>query len=380
VLVGEQGLGAAVQGFVPAPPEASYEQLADYIDEAFATLAARAAARVGSRDPAMALRMLEDQTLAAPPVRDDDAGEVSYWTRILELAALAGELLRTRFGGRWVQTASAALPFAFQLGGGAGGIAEVYPTNRAHKLVDDGTSESLFKLVAAAEEMVRRPPDAATGRLMPSLRTRDSVELDECVWQPLVEDTAPADVPIVVVGVDGEITFAIMRREAIEQTVDDALAAALGNLADEPVEREVIALGDQRVVVVTGSFYAAEKILDRAFMQALQAELGGRALAAATPARGELVVCADVATPARLARFVAFARGRYESFVSQQLSPRVLLVEDGRVVGCAEPAPAADPDSLRAQTEPAIPGARAAAAGETSGGKPGFWRRLFGRK
>jgi hypothetical protein len=376
---------------------ARQDDLSEDIDVAFRGLAKRAQTATGSRDPAMALRMLEDQTLASPPVRDDD--EPAYWTRILELAALAGELLRSKFGGRWVQSASAALPYSFQLERRAGrseGIAEVYPTNRAQKIVDEAATghgaESLFKLVMAAEEILARPPDAATGRLMPSLRLRDSVELDECVWHPLFgvaslsrgdsaaewrcgdEDVqaAPSDVPIVVVGVDGESTFAMMRREAIAQSVETALQTALANLADEEVERETITLGDQRIIVVTGSFYAAEKLLDRGFLQQLQGELGGELLAVATPARGELIVCADIGQPARLARFVAFARARFDSFVSAQLSPRVLLARDGLVVASAEP-PEPERDQLRAATEPASPGARAAAA------KPGFWRRLFGR-
>src|SRR5262249_41318646 len=41
-------------------------------DRCMVALAKRAATRVGSRDLAMALRMLEDQTLANPPEREDD--------------------------------------------------------------------------------------------------------------------------------------------------------------------------------------------------------------------------------------------------------------------------------------------------------------------
>src|SRR5512147_1858737 len=49
-----------------APSEAAVAEIAD---RAFAALARRAANRVGSRDLAIALRMLEDQTFADPPVR-----------------------------------------------------------------------------------------------------------------------------------------------------------------------------------------------------------------------------------------------------------------------------------------------------------------------
>src|SRR5690606_33376054 len=79
----------------------SEQAAGELADRSFAALAERVKARVGSRDVAIALRMLEDQTFADPPKRDD---EPAYWQRVLELAALAGELLRAKYSGRWVQT------------------------------------------------------------------------------------------------------------------------------------------------------------------------------------------------------------------------------------------------------------------------------------
>ncbi len=73
-----------------AAPDSDIGALAD---RAFAELARRVAVRTGTRDLAIALRMLEDQTIAAPPARDD---ELAFWSRVLELAALAGELLRAK--------------------------------------------------------------------------------------------------------------------------------------------------------------------------------------------------------------------------------------------------------------------------------------------
>ncbi len=334
----------------PAPDPAAVATLAD---AAFRALAARASARIGSRDPAMALTMLEAQTRAAPIARRDD--ETAYWTRVLELAALVGELMRTRLGGRWVETTQSVVPFAFQLDSASAGIAEMFPTNRAQRFLEEG-GESLLKLVAAAEETVRRPPDATTDWLMPSLRTRASIALDEVAWRPLLGEGAPADVPVVVCGVDGEVTFGMMRRESLgARSVDEALDVAIANLADEPAEREAIVFGDMRVIAVTGGFYAAEKLLDRALMRALHDELGAPALAAAVPARGELLVSGDADHPARLARFCAFARLRFDEAGSRQITLRVLRVEDGEVVSCL---PEAEPESepeLRAQTEPAAP-------------------------
>ncbi len=338
-------------------------------DRCFAALAHRVKSRIGSRDIAIALRMLEDQTFADPPARDDEA---AYWQRVLELAALAGELLRAKYPGRWVQTDRALVPFGFQVQSGA---AVMFPTNRAQRVIEDGPDESLFKLLLAAEETVQRPTDAATGRLMPSLRHRGDIELDEVVWRPLVDDQGPLDLPVIVCGIDGESTFGMIRREAMSKSVDDAFDEALFNLADEEVQCEEIEIAGLTVIMVSGNFYAAEKLLDREFMQSLHEALDSELLAASTPARGCLLVTADYHDNASLARFSAVARARHEDGGGRAISPAVVLVERGRVAGYVRGP--GDPDRTDAVTDTAT--ARADTVPSTPK-RAGIWRRLLGRK
>ena len=303
-------------------------------DRAFAKLARRTATRVGTRDLAMALRMLEDQTWTAPPARDDEA---AYWERVLELASLAGELLRAKHpdAGRWVHTDRAIVPFGFQVSTGEGATV-MFPTNRAQRLVEDGRDESLFKLLLAADEALASPPDAG-GRLMPSLRVRGMVETADAIWRPLLASDRTDDLPIVVFGVDGENTFGMMRKEALcattGSTPDEAVARALANLAEEAVETEELHADGMVILVVTGGFYAAEKLLDEAFMRSLHDELGAYMLAAATPARGLLLVT-DAGDSAHLQRFAAIAQLRYADSGGRAISPSVVLVTDGKVTGC----------------------------------------------
>ena len=336
-------------------------------DRCMSILARRAATRVGSRDLAIALRMLEDQTLANPPAKGDD--EEAYWVRVLELAALTGELLRAKYPGHWIQTDRALVPFGFQLSA-AGDSAVMFPTNRAQRVIEDGADESLFKLLVAAEETLRRPADAAGGRLMPSLRQRADVVLDEVVWRPVIADDAPTDLPIVVCGIDGESTFGMLRREALPRPPDRALDEAIANLEAETVQCEEIAIGDTPIVVVSGSFYAAEKLLDRDFMRSLHRTLESDLLAAATPARGCLLVAAVVDEPVAIARFSSLARLRYDEAGGRSISPAVVLVTDGRVAGYVR-GPGDERESAeripRAETQPEPK-------------KRGFLRRLFGRK
>jgi hypothetical protein len=335
-------------------------------DRSFAALAGRVKARVGSRDVAIALRMLEDQTFADPPRRDD---EPAYWQRVLELAALAGELLRAKYPGRWVQTDRSLVPFGFQVQSGA---AVMFPTNRAQRVIEDGPDESLFKLLLAADETVHRPADAATQRLMPSLRHRGDIELDEVVWRPLVDDQGPLDLPVVVCGIDGESTFGMIRREALSKSVDVAFEEALHNLGEEAVQCEEIEIAGLTVIMVSGNFYAAEKVLDREFMQLLHRELRSELLAAATPARGCLLVTADYHDNMSLARFSAIAHARHEDGGGRAISPAVVLDERGRVAGYVrgpgDPPPRPDTATSRAETVPSAPK------------RVGLLRRLLGRK
>jgi hypothetical protein len=327
-------------------------------DRAFKDLARRAANTVGVRDLAMALRMLEDQTKANPPSRSD---ELDYWTRVLELSALAGEVLRAKYPGRWVQSDRATAPFAFQLS--AREQALMFPTNRAQRVVE-GDPESLFKLLIAAEQTVS---GETRGRLMPSLRDRRDVALEDIVWKPVISDDAPSDLPIVVCGIDGKTMFGLIRKDG---AMPNPFAEAYANLSEEEVQCDEVAPG---ILVVSGSFYAAEKLLDREFMRSLHDVLGADLLAAATPARGCLLVGRITDNPAAIARFAELSHARYNDGRDRKISPAVMLVSDGRVAGYVR-GPEDEPREDDTQPE------RRVGTTDEPDKKPGFLRRLFGRK
>lgn len=334
--------------------------IAVIVDRAFAALAKRTTARLGVRDTAIALRMLEDETHAVGVERED---ELAYWTRVLELSALAGELLRAKYPGAWVLNERALVPFGFQLQRDA----VMFPTNRAQRVVEDGKLESLFKLLVAAEETAN---GTGSGRLMPSLRDRRDCVLDEIVWRPVLADDAPPDLPIIVCGIDGESTFGMMRKEALGKPPADAFAEALANLEAEAVHADDVGAG---IVCVSGSFYAAEKLLDREFMRSLHDELGADLLAAATPARGCLLVGRITDEPAAIARFAELARKRHDESGQRSISAAVMLVSDGRVAGYVR---GPEHETVEDITKPVD----RVDADDTSDKKPGFFARLFGRK
>jgi hypothetical protein len=124
--------GAAVSNRVgedvlPAQPAS----VSAIIDQSFSELAHALRKDVGAADVATALRKLEDNRRKSP--LDREAQTAMYWTSVLELAALAGELSRPR-GGRWIDTREMPVPFALKFP--EGGVAT--PTKLAQQIVEGG--------------------------------------------------------------------------------------------------------------------------------------------------------------------------------------------------------------------------------------------------
>lgn len=330
----------------------SSERVSVLADRMFGELATRVLTRIGTSDLLSALRTLEAETTADPPDRAVD--EAGYFGRILELAAVCGELLRTRSDGRWVEHDQPLIPFGFKIDRGEGVV--VFPTSRAQRVIDEGADETLFRLLDAVDEAVSG--SATAGRVMPSLRSRGMVPLDDIVWRPLLE-SGDDELPIVAYGNDGETTFAFCTRQTAGDV--DALAEkALENLRAEAVKVDPIDIQGFQMIVVSGGFYAAEKLLDTGFLATIHQRLGAQLLAAATPARGMLMVTSATQEPERIATFAALVRMRFDEAGSHAVSPSVMIVSDGEVVGFAK---------VGGETEPPEP----------KEPQSGWFRRWFGR-
>lgn len=116
----------------PARPGA----VAAVIDQAFNTLAYHLRASVGAADLPGALRTLEARRGKA--VLDRETHPAQYWTAVLELAALAGEVSRPR-GGRWIETKEMPVPFAIKFPEGQLAM----PAKLAMQIVEGTAQESL---------------------------------------------------------------------------------------------------------------------------------------------------------------------------------------------------------------------------------------------
>jgi hypothetical protein len=328
-------------GRAPAPTSATVGELAD---RAFRGLAERVQRRLGADDATAALRALEAEILASTPTQDAD--ETRYWTCVLELSALTGELLRAAYPGTWVESEHPDLVFAFSRG--PDNLALL--TNRAQRFIDDGDAgESMFLLVASAEEL--RIGGDADRKLMPSLRSRAEATEMKIVFQPLFDHPAElVDIPVIAYGHDTATAFSLTRASGGED-VAALHAEALRNLASQEAAVESTDVDGSTVLIVSGGYYAAEKLLDVAFMRTLHDRLG-ELIAAVVPRRGLLVAAGFVdARSFAVLHEIAV----HESSGSRRISNVVLLVSDGAVVGVARASDAPPPK------------------------KSGWLRRLFGR-
>jgi hypothetical protein len=308
-------------------------------DRAFAALAARVQRRVGLTDPAAALKALEAETLADPPDVDDD--EITYWTRVLELAAVVAEIIRARRGGHWIESEGADIPFGFE----CPDAGTMLPTNRAQRFIDDGEQESMFHLLASFDDLEipehERP-------LLPSLRHAADAMLEDMIVRPLLAKATDPELPVIAYGTDMPTSFGLLRASRTDDR-DELHARAIANLANQTVEIEELDLGGFRFLAITNSFFATEKLLDQLFMRQLHARLGAPLLAASVPRRGLMFVTdAAPSDPPRAMSILAAITDK-ESATSRRISKAILLVSEGAVVGHAqvgtgetedEPAPA----------------------------------------
>ena len=329
------------------PSTVTRDELAE---RAFTALAERVGRRCGLTDMATVLRALEAETLASPPDKED---ETAYWTRVLELMAVATAMLRKSYPGRWIMTDKCDIPFAFQFTGDN----LLLPANRARRFLADGETESMFLLVTGAQELsARHADDGAKLPIMPCLRARDDAEQNGMLWKPLLDKSESDTVPVIAYGRDGENTIGWLRAGEDAGQLETAHQEAMANIARHEVEIEDVT---EDIVAVTGSYFATEKVLDPAFMRQLHRRFG-ELLCAGVPRRGLMFVAGVGEAPAVIAATAA----EYDAGGTRKISPNVLAVHRGQVVGLVRTSPkekAADP-------EPAKPEEK----------KPGFWRRLFG--
>jgi hypothetical protein len=309
-------------------------------DRAFQALAARVVMREGARLDADVLRALEDETIADKLSRADD--EAGYWARVLELAALGGELIRAQVGGRWVRDDSlpnggwlSTIPFSFQV---TGSESHVNLCGKAENMLQHGLSQRVSNLlaIAAAQAEAEEP-----GSWMPMLKPEGFNPPWPVVTAQLIPEAKDATgLPVIVLCQDRPSSVAYPRAADVADP-EARWADAWKNLAAVELQERTLTLDGVQVVALGGSWYAAEKLLDKALMLELQARFQAPMLLAGIPHRGLLLVSPLGDLPDQVAqRMVAICDGQFNNpGEDAAITPIPLVVRDGEVVGMLRAVP-----------------------------------------
>jgi hypothetical protein len=249
------------------------------LDAAFCDLASGVRRRLDARSFGDALDTLERVLRRKVP---DPADVEAWWTAIIELAALTGEVVREKHAARWVEEPTQRLPLALDLGNDH----VMYPGHAAQHIVEGG--EGSMRALLEAIELPKITPIRPGATAMPVLCDRRAVPIEKLTWERLLsEEVDTDDVPVIVYVEDhgGTIQWPF----GPSTPTPERRARALANLAKEPVEITRSEL-PAKFVDVTGGYYAAESLLVPATMEKVRAELGGPSVMfVAVPERGHLV-------------------------------------------------------------------------------------------
>jgi hypothetical protein len=135
----------------PPPPEA----MDGFADRAFAALAAEAAG-AGGAITSDGLAALEARVVATITADMRSTDPLAYWTAVVELAAVAGELLRELSpGSGWRFLADQHLPFTFRIEVPDVQVIRVYPLAKAQELIENGPADSLVPVIPAVRHALR---------------------------------------------------------------------------------------------------------------------------------------------------------------------------------------------------------------------------------
>ena len=337
--------------------EGTPRTVAEIADQTFTALAHSVALRESVAVSGSGLAEFEARLLAAQE-EDPDRGEIESWTAVIELAALTGECLRRNGdGGQWQISDEVfagneqispsdlgMLPFIFTATGG-------FMHNAANKAIRalSEPGQSTVQLLASTQ-----PADGDEGTTVVVLKP-SNWGTDGVYARPLLENVP--DCPLVVIGQDHPNNVAYPTTSQDEPEKHDTLMTeALSNLAAVEVEIEKLDLGvEMDLYLVHGDFYAAEKILDEAFMHRMHAQLGQEMLAVAIPVKSRMFITAGAQAPENLARLIALAEGVFEK-EPHPITPKVFGVMNGKVSAVVQATGGPSPAPKK---------------------KKGFWARLF---
>jgi hypothetical protein len=279
------------------------------------------------------LEKLEQSVLAELEGGPDSEFEIQYWTSVVELGAAVIVAIQKEYGGTISadEEMASLIPFRWDVNGG---LINVF--GRVERFLDEDATVLPSALLALLADQASAPE----GEVMFTFRARDWAARDVALTFPLLQNADKLegnDLPLLALVVDMPTSTKTIPRETAPDEIAKMRAEAKANLEKLPVE--VVEVGDpaSKILVVHGSYYAAEKLVDEVFMAGLAERLGSEMLMTSAPVRGRLFVQNGVSDPDTIGRFVGLVRKQHEDAPPQErISPAVMLVDKtGQLVGVA---------------------------------------------
>lgn len=286
----------------------------------------------------------------APDLEDD---EIHYYEQLVELAAAGGVVVAAgNEHARWTITEHliSTVPLALDLG--ANRLANVF--GRAERLFAGEVEVGPSALVGMHDDATRSADPAVVGILKPPSWCHDRP------FPVLVEPLIRGDgVPILAYAHDHPRSVSYLNAEQDGVTLEAARdqAQAFYRAIEVTVERLA---DDLPLWLVTGDYYAPEKLLDRAFARELHVRFEAETLVVGLPARGVAGIVPVKDDPREASLLIAsfVQRAQERSPPADRISSLPFLMMNGEISGYV-----------------AIDGGDDAPEPPR---KRGFWRRLLG--
>jgi HEAT repeat protein len=199
--------------------------------------------------------------------------------------------------------------------------------------------------------------------LLPALKPKDWQAKEDAICQPLVVDQESSYMPWLAFGYDLPHTFQFLSANDLHEgasprQIDLMKQAALRNLRERPArwQTENIKLGlfkRLRMLLCTGDYLAAERILDDGFMLEAHKLLKTEMLAVGIPRRGLLLATNTNGPKEHLKRFGAAVSAQYHRADSPPITPLLFLVVEGQIVGLVKGMEESAREAVQAESEEA---------------------------
>jgi hypothetical protein len=289
-------------------------------------------------------------------VRDDvspdlEESEIHYYEQLVELAAAAGVVLVAEHANaRWTVTPQvmSTVPLAIEIGEGQ--LTNVF--GRTERFFEGEVEQGPLALLEMTERRedapivgILKPADWARGHAYPPLT------------KPLI---GGKDVPIIAYAHDHPRAVAYINASNEQITLEKAAEAAQAFYRTINVKVERLS-SDLPIWLITGDYYAPEKMLDREFARELHVRLEAETLLIGLPARGVAGVVPMRTDPREASIMIAsfINRSQERTPPNERISTLPFIMMKGEICGY-----------VAIETEGGDP--------EPPPPKKGFWRRLFG--